>query len=77
MTSLPKNVMDCFGKCRLKLTVEEIDTITDHIHKTLTHPKGRRFFRDFLYQSRRMDDLACLDLYLKLSEIMDNDKSYW
>lgn len=55
--------MGCIGKCTSGLSIEELDLITDHIHQTLIHPKGRKVFNKYLTQGKRKTDLACLDFY--------------
>ncbi|XP_034940489.1 uncharacterized protein [Chelonus insularis] len=75
MSCVPKKIVRCIGKCSSGLTLEELDNITDHIQKTLNDCKGRKIFREFLRQSNRVDDLACLDFYEKICEFIENDKT--
>lgn len=75
-TSVPRRIVGCIGKCTSGLTPEELDHVTDHIHKTLTHPKGRKMFKEYLKQAHRKDDLACLKFYEKCSEFIEKEENY-
>lgn len=68
--------LGCIGKCTSGLSLEELDLITDHVHRTLSHPQGLKIFRKYLSQGRRKTDLACLDLYEACSEYLDSEKIY-
>ncbi|XP_043273657.1 uncharacterized protein [Venturia canescens] len=75
-TSIPGKLVGCIGKCTSGLTAEELDHVTDNIHKTLTHPRGRKIFKEYLKQERRHDDLECLKFYEKCSEFIEKEQNY-
>ncbi|TGZ32739.1 uncharacterized protein [Temnothorax longispinosus] len=63
---------DCLGRCD-NLTMEELDQITDNIHKTLTHPKGNELFASYLEQFP--DSLACLNVYNTCSKYLTEEQN--
>lgn len=62
----------CIGKCTSGLSNDELDQITDNIHRTLNHPRGRKIFRVYLERRDLRDNLQCLDLYEECSSITSN-----
>lgn len=75
-TSIPGKLVGCIGKCTSGLTAEELDHVTDNIHKTLTHSRGRQIFKEYLKQERRHDDLECLKFWEKCSEYIEKEQDY-
>ncbi|CAL7936345.1 unnamed protein product [Xylocopa violacea] len=70
-TSLPKQTVGCIGKCTSGLTADELDQITDNIHKTLEHQEGRKIFKKYLYRRDLRDNIECLELYEMCSAIVE------
>ncbi|KAJ8678846.1 hypothetical protein QAD02_014633 [Eretmocerus hayati] len=68
--------LGCIGKCTSGLSPEELDLITDHIHRTLSSLKGRAIFRRFLEQQGRSTDLSCLDLYEQICGYIEKERAH-
>lgn len=75
-TSLPRKTIGCIGKCTSGLSIDELDQITDNIHKTLTHPRGREIFKKFLEQRGLRDNLECLALYETCMQIITEETNF-
>ncbi|XP_076650118.1 uncharacterized protein LOC143357476 [Halictus rubicundus] len=60
---LSTKVVGCIGKCTSGLSPEELDRITDNIHKTLSHPRGIKIFERYLEKCELTDSINCLNLY--------------
>ncbi|XP_024893291.1 uncharacterized protein LOC112468386 [Temnothorax curvispinosus] len=65
---------DCLGRCD-NLTMEELDHITDNIHKTLTDPKGNELFASYLMDGQFSDSLACLNVYNTCSKYLTEEQN--
>ncbi|XP_033340310.2 uncharacterized protein LOC143258883 [Megalopta genalis] len=63
MENLTKKFIGCIEKCTSGLSSDELDTITDNIQRTLSHPKGIKIFEKFLEKSEYKNEIKCLDLY--------------
>ncbi|CAB0042414.1 unnamed protein product [Trichogramma brassicae] len=61
----------CIGKCTSGLTVKDIDRITDSISKCLDDKHGRKIFRRYVVQADRRTDRHCLDLYERISDLIN------
>lgn len=72
-SSLADQMIDCMGRCIDSLTKEELDQITDNIHRTLTHPKGNELFASYLAQFP--DSLACLNVYNTCSKYLAEEQN--
>ncbi|XP_060832364.1 uncharacterized protein LOC132916405 [Bombus pascuorum] len=75
-SSLPSQTIGCIGKCTSGLSIHDLDQITDNIHKTLTHPRGREIFRNFLEQRGLTDNLKCLALYETCLQILTEESNF-
>lgn len=60
---LSPKVIGCIGKCTSGLSLEELDHITDNIHRTLSHPRGIEVFARYLEKREHTDSINCLKLY--------------
>ncbi|KAK1128704.1 hypothetical protein K0M31_019856 [Melipona bicolor] len=75
-TPLSKQTVGCIGKCTSGLSIDELDQITDNIHKTLNHPRGREIFKKFLERRDLRDNLECLTLYEVCFEIIAEETNF-
>ncbi|XP_012283999.1 uncharacterized protein LOC105701655 isoform X3 [Orussus abietinus] len=76
MATFNEKHWSCWETCISGLSREDIDQVTDHIHQTLSHHKGKKIFRTYLKQCQRVDDLACLDLYDICNDFIVKEESY-
>ncbi|XP_031840588.1 uncharacterized protein LOC116430491 [Nomia melanderi] len=75
MQTLPTQVIGCIGKCTSGFNREELDQITDNIHRTLSHPRGREIFRRYLERRQLTDNIECLALYETCNQFLEEGKS--
>lgn len=49
--------------CICGLSRDELDQITDNVERTLSHPRGREIFKEFLRLRRYQDNIETVNLY--------------